>query len=160
VVFGPEALKGGGSNYLTCDLLMLFGVFNSSVYIVLSRSMIDKFGAMFVTTAAMLFGTLFLALLAWLSGELGTLPVIGRDEWMALLFLGVIAGAVQFFLFVWALGLLPPTRASIYLVLTPVSAIVLSILFLDEVLAGTLLAGLALIVFGIYVNNYDSARKS
>ena len=153
VVFGPEAMNGSDSNYLKGDLLMLFGVFNSSLYIVLSRSMIDKFNAMFVMTIAMLFGALFLAILAWASGELTELPVIGFRDWQALLFLGVIAGAIQFFLFVWALGLLPPTRAAIYLVLSPVSAILLSVLVLDETMTTSLIVGLVLIVFGIYLNS-------
>jgi drug/metabolite transporter (DMT)-like permease len=157
VVFGPEAMQPEGSNYLKGDLLMLFGVFNSSVYIVLSGATIRKFNAPFVTTCAMVFGVLFLFLVALGSGELATLPAISGEGWLALLFIGVVGGAIQFMLFIWALGLLQPTRASIYLVLSPLSAMLLSVIFLHEVITIALVSGMALVVFGIYVNNRREA---
>lgn len=153
IVFGPEALAAGDSTYLVGDLLMLFGVFNSAVYIVLSKPTIAKFGAMFVTTFAMLAGVLFLFTVAFANGDLDSLPVPLLDDWLAFTFLGVIGGAVQFALFVWALGLLAPTRAAIYLVLSPLSAILLSILLLGESVNAALVLGLLAIVCAIFINS-------
>lgn len=152
-VFGPEALEPAESSYLKGDLLMLFGVLNSSVYIVMSQPTIRKFNAMFVTTTAMGFGVLFLFALAFASGELQTLPVVSTNGWLALLFIGVIGGAVQFFLFIWALGLLPPTRASLFLVLSPLSAMLISVFVLKEPLTPALVLGMALVLLGIHINS-------
>ena len=160
VVFGPEALEPGGSDYLKGDFLMLFGVFNSSIYIVLSGATIKKFNALFVTTFAMGFGVLFLFGVAFGSGELVTLPAVSREGWLALLFIGVIGGSIQFVLFIWALGILSPTRAAIYLVLTPLSAMLLSLVVLHEAITLALVSGMVLVLSGIYINNHRVATPA
>lgn len=42
--------------------------------------------------------------------------------WLIVLFLGTVAGVLQFSLFMWALRWLPPTTAVLYLMLNPITA--------------------------------------
>jgi drug/metabolite transporter (DMT)-like permease len=76
-------------------------------------------------------------------------------------FLGTIAGAVQFSLFMWALRWLPPTTTVLYLTLNPIAAMVLGIVVLGESLAAELVAGMALVLMGILVGSgaYATLRR-
>jgi drug/metabolite transporter (DMT)-like permease len=76
-------------------------------------------------------------------------------------FLGTIAGAVQFSLFMWALRWLPPTTTVLYLTLNPIAAMVLGIVVLGESLTAELVAGMALVLMGILVGSgaYATLRR-
>ena len=81
------------------------------------------------------------------------MPRFTQEGWIAVLFLGTFGGALQFSLFTWALRWLPPTRTVIYLTLNPISAMLLAVLLLNESLTLALVAGLALVLAGIFAGN-------
>lgn len=153
VVFGPEAFGATKSNYLIGDGLMLAGAFSAAIYSAFSRPVLTRHGAMFVTALAMAFGLLSLTLPAAAHGALRAWPHLSGSTWLAVLFLGIIGGAVQFSLFTWALRWLPPSRVVIYLTLNPISAMLLATLILDEHVTLALMIGLALVLAGILVAN-------
>lgn len=77
-----------------------------------------------------------------------------------MLFLGTIAGAVQFSLFMWALRWLPPTTTVLYPTLNPITAMVLGVVWLGEALTVELVAGMLLVLVGIALGTGAfSARK-
>lgn len=153
LVFGPEALRVGGSDYLIGDGMMLFGAFSAAIALVLGRSVLAAHGPLFVTATAMMFGVLALLPLAVADGALLRVPQVSPQGWLAVLFLGTLGGAVQFSLFAWALRWLAPTRTVIYLSLNPISAVLLAAAWLGETVTMTLVAGLALVLTGIIVAN-------
>ncbi len=163
LVFGPAALEVSGHNYLLGDSLMLLGAFSAAIYSVFARATLVHLGPLFVTALAMLCGALVLAPLS-LSGfgaAAGGLswPEFSTAGWLAVLFLGTFGGAIQFSLFTWALRWLPPTRTVIYLTLNPVSAMLLAALLLDETVTLILIAGLALVLSGVFVANTPRLRS-
>ena len=90
------------------------------------------------------------------------LPAFSFNGWIATLFLGTVAGALQFSLFMWALRWLPPTTTVLYLTLNPITAVVLGIVLLGEKLTLNLVAGLALVLCGILAGSgiYARARRA
>jgi drug/metabolite transporter (DMT)-like permease len=108
VVFGPEAYGGKVSSYLMGDGLMLLGAFSAAIYSVFARSVIGKYGPMFVMVLAVVFGVLALLPLAFASGRLAHWPRFSSEGWLAVIFLGTVGAAMQFSLFTWALRWLPP----------------------------------------------------
>jgi drug/metabolite transporter (DMT)-like permease len=109
VAFGTAAFGPGNSNYLVGDGLMLLGVFCAAIYSVFSRPTLMRHGPLFVTALAMAFAVAALSpAIALRQGSLA-LPTLSPKGWIAVVFLGTIAGAVQFSLFMWALRWLPPT---------------------------------------------------
>ncbi|HWK96078.1 MAG TPA: DMT family transporter [Pseudolabrys sp.] len=150
VAFGTAAFQPGHSSYLMGDGLMLLGVLCAAVYSVFSRATLMRLGPLFVTALAMVFAVL--ALLPFIAITHGAaLPVFSTKGWLAVLFLGSIAGALQFSLFMWALRWLPPTTTVLYLTLNPIAAMVLGILLLGERLTPEMLAGFGLVLAGILV---------
>lgn len=160
VVFGPEALRVTGSDYLLGDGLMLLGALSAAVYSVFGRTTLGRHGPMFVMALAMVFGVLALFPLAFARDAVAGMPAFTRQGWLALLFLGTLGGAIQFSLFTWALRWLPPTRTVIYLTLNPISAMLLAAAILGETVTAALVTGLVLVLSGILVANLPRTRDS
>jgi drug/metabolite transporter (DMT)-like permease len=148
LAFGTAAFEPGHSGYIVGDGLMLLGVFCAATYSVFSRATLMRFGPLFVTALAMIFAVLALVPVVVLTHG-AALPAFSAKGWLAVLFLGTVAGAVQFSLFMWALRWLPPTTTVLYLTLNPVAAILLGILLLGERLTPEILAGFGLVLAGI-----------
>lgn len=161
VAFGTAAFTGGGPDVLAGDGLMLLGVLCAAVYSVFSRATLMRHGPLFVTALAMAFAVAVLSPVVVLQPGGVALPALSRDGWIAVVFLGTIAGAVQFSLFMWALRWLPPTTTVLYLTLNPIAAMVLGIALLGEALTTEIVVGMALVLVGILVGNgvHPAGRK-
>lgn len=162
VAFGAAAFGNGDGGSLKGDVLMLLGVFCAAIYSVFGRATLMRHGALFVTALGMIFAVA--ALFPVIAIEQGGLamPAFTAKGWLAVIFLGTVAGAVQFSLFMWALRWLPPTTTVLYLTLNPIAAMVLGIIVLGEQLTAELVAGMALVLLGIVVGSgaYENLRKS
>jgi drug/metabolite transporter (DMT)-like permease len=162
VAFGAAAFGHDNANYLFGDGLMLLGVLCAAVYSVFSRPTLMRHGPLFVTALGMAFAVAALfPVVAVKSGGI-TLPAFSFDGWLALVFLGTIAGTLQFSLFMWALRWLPPTTTVLYLTLNPIVAMVLGIVLLGETLTFELVVGMTLVLIGILVGSgvYSARRRA
>lgn len=148
VVFGAAALSGAD---FIGDGLMLAGVFCAAIYSVFSRATLMRHGPLFVTALGMGFAVISLLPFVAFQHGLLTLPPFSHTGWLVVLFLGTVAGAVQFSLFTWALRWLPPTTTVLYLTLNPIAAMALGMAALDEHLTVELIAGFVLVLAGILV---------
>lgn len=153
VAFGTAAFGHGGSDFLVGDGLMLLGVLCAAIYSVFSRATLMRHGPLFVTALAMAFAVAALSPVIALQHASAALPALSRDGWFAVVFLGTIAGAAQFPLFMWALRWLPPTTTVLYLTLNPIAAVVLGIILLGEALTTETVVGIALVLVGILVGS-------
>ena len=151
VAFGPAAV-GDGVGSIHGDGLMLFGALCAALYSVFSRPTLMRHGALFVTAMGMAFAVLALAPVVVVR-EGSILPGLSVGGWVALLFLGTLAGAVQFSLFMWALRWLPSTSTVLYLTLNPMTAMVLGVVLLGEVVTAELLVGMGLVITGIVIGS-------
>jgi len=141
------------------DGLMLLGAFSAAIYSVFGRPIVGKYGPMFVMVLAIVFGVLALLPLAFASGALTHWPGFSREGWLAVIFLGTVGAAIQFSLFTWSLRWLLPSRAVIYLTLSPITAILLAGVMLGEAVTPVLIVGLAFVIAGIFVANWRDADK-
>lgn len=153
LAFGAAAFGRGNTNYLVGDGLMLLGVLCAAIYSVFGRATLMRHGPLFVTALAMAFAVAALLPVVGLQQGSAALPAFSHKGWIAVVFLGTIAGAVQFSLFMWALRWLPPTTTVLYLTLNPITAIVLGTVLLGESLTVELAAGMALVLFGILIGS-------
>lgn len=159
VAFGPAAFAPGAGDLFHGDGLMLLGVLCAAVYSVFSRPTLMRHGPLFVTALGMVFAVLALAPVVAATSGLG-IPNFSAGGWAAVLFLGSVAGALQFSLFMWALRWLPPTTTVLYLTLNPITAMALGVLLLGEDVTYALLIGMALVLAGIYIGSGLYAVRS
>ena len=160
VVFGPAAWGVTSAAAVRGDIYMLLGVFCAALYSVFSRQSLRAHGPLFVTALAMMFGAAALGSLSFATAGGPSWPVLTPTGWLALLFLGTFAGAVQFALFTWALRWLPPSTTVIYIALNPLTAMLLGALLLGETLTTSLILGLALVLTAILLSSGLMTQKA
>lgn len=153
IAFGAAALGGGDGRYMLGDGLMLLSGLCAALSSVFGRSTLMRHGPLFVTALAMGFAVLALLPVVVVTSAGAGLPGFSTRDWMAILFLGSIAGALQFSLYMWALRWLSPTTATLYLTLNPITAMVLGIALLGERLTPELVVGMALVLAGILIGS-------
>lgn len=152
-LLGGEQGLTAGPLYWLGDLFMLAAAAIAAIYSVYAKPLLTRHPALLVTCLSMAAGVLVLAPPAiWHAVETG-LPSFTTRGWLAVLFLGIGGGAIQFGLWVWSVSRLTATQASLFLTLTPITAMLLAVVVLDERLTLYLLAGLALVVFAILIAN-------
>lgn len=157
VALGAAAFGRDNGSYVIGDAFMLLSALCAAIYSVFGRSTLMRHGPLFVTALAMVFAVVtlipFVVIPAVIKGGGAVLPTFSFKGWLAILFLGSIAGAVQFSLYMWALRWLPPTTTTVYLTLNPITAMVLGTILLGERPTVELVAGLALVLTGIVVGS-------
>jgi drug/metabolite transporter (DMT)-like permease len=116
---------------------------------ILYRPYLRRYPALPVSAVAMLSAIVFLAVLAATEGFYDHLPRFTDVGWLAVLFIGVNSG-IGYFLWLWALGHGTPTRVTVFLGLSPVTAAVLGAAFLGESLTLQTVAGVACIALGLW----------
>jgi drug/metabolite transporter (DMT)-like permease len=139
----PEAWRG--------DLIMTGGMFAMALYNVLSRPLMARSSALAYACAGMAFGSGANAVLAWHGGSFEAVRAFGAGQWVAVLYLGIFAGALGFYLWVYALERATPTRVANTITVSPVAAALLGALLLGEPIGLSLVAGVAAVASGIWI---------
>ena len=150
----------GGLGSLAGDGLMLVTALCGAAYAVLAQRAFARYGALTVTTYAMVLGTLLLLPAALAEGLAGVLPQLDRRTVALLVFLGVFGGALGFFLWTFALTRLTPTQVAGYINLNPLVAIVLAAALLAERLTIVFAAGFGAVLVGVLLVNWPKRTKA
>jgi len=131
------------------NILMILATLFGAVYAIFSKPYLDKYSPLTVTATAMAAGAVGL-LGFWAAFEIPHgIPQFDSVKWLSILYIGIVGGALSFFLYAWALCQTAPTVTMIFLPLNPIAAIVAGALFLNEPLSLDLLLGLGLVIIGI-----------
>lgn len=150
----PQGLDGAGPDYWVGDLVMLAAAAIAALGAVGAGPLLERNPALVVTCVSMAAGVVGLAGPAATIAANQGLPHFDLAGIAAVAFLGVGGGAVQFGLWVWAVGRLTPTHASLFVILTPVTAMALGVIVLHERLTAVLLTGLVLVIAGLLGINW------
>jgi len=151
----PAALLSGGIS--TGDAIVFGCVLSWSSYTLIGKRILVGLSPLAATTYASLIGTVLLAAVAaWLPAPTSAgiaPPAVSATAWLALLFLGVFGTAVAFVWFYDGVRALGPARASVFINLVPVAAVLLGFALLDERLEWSMLAGGLAVVAGVWLIN-------
>jgi drug/metabolite transporter (DMT)-like permease len=116
---------------------------------VLYRPYVRKYPTLPVSTFAMGAAVVFLAGLAAADGFFARWPSLTLSGWGAVAFIGASSG-IGYYLWLWALANLSPTRVAVFLALGPVTAAILGAVFLDEAVTASLGLGIACVATGLW----------
>ena len=117
---------------------------------VLYQPYLRKYPTLSVSAVAMLASVGFLAILAAGEGFFGAFPRFSAGGWAAVVFIGLSSG-IGYYLWLWALNHATPTRVTVFLALSPVTAAGLGAALLGERLSIGLLLGLACVALGLWL---------
>ena len=148
-----------GENDFLGILLMIASAMCAAIYSTFSRPFLVSYGPVLFTALSITIGTFLLTPIAHSAGTFSIFPTFSLIGWFALFFLGAIGGALQFTAYTWSLKWLTPTRASIYLTLTPISAIILAYPLLGENITLEVVFGLIIVLTAIFLLNRARLEK-
>ncbi|MEX0923932.1 MAG: DMT family transporter [Rhodovibrionaceae bacterium] len=125
---------------------------------VLYRPYLGRNPTLSVGTLAMFAAVLFLAILSLPEGLYAAPPALSPAGWAAVAFIGLSSGA-GFLLWLWALKQTTPTRVTVFLALSPITAALLGVLLLGEALTPGTLVGLVAVIGGLWVATREKAHR-
>lgn len=142
---------GSGSSEEWLGALSVFGAaLSGAVCSILYRPYLAKYPTLPVSALAMLASVGFLAVLAVGEGFFAAPPNFTPGGIAAIVFIGVSSG-VFYYVWLWALGHTSPTKATVFLTLSPVTATLLGAAFLDEALTPMILLALVAVGAGLWL---------
>lgn len=149
LALGTAALQHGGVA-IGGELAVLASAATGAVCSVLYRPYVRRYGALPLAIWAMASASAILALFAPLElagPRLRALPAAG---WWALAFIGALS-ALGFVTWLWALARLNASRVTLFLGFSPLTALALGTLMLDEPIPWRLAPALLLVLAGLWV---------
>lgn len=148
LALGPQAWQAHGS--LAGELVILGSALCGAVCSVLYRPVLQRHAALPVSAIAMAAAVVVLGLCAPFEDAVTRLPQVDARGWAAIVFIGTSSG-IGYFLWLWALRHAPASRVTLFLSLSPLTAMALGTLLLGEPLQTSLLLALGLVVAGLWV---------
>lgn len=157
-VLGEKLLTGASRDEWVGALAVLGAAGVGALCSVLYRPYLERYPTAAVGAVAMAASVVALALLAGVEGFFARVPDFSAAGWGAVLFIGASSG-IGYFLWLWALRHAEPTRVTIFLSLSPVTAALLGALLLGEAMTPWLMLGLVLIVAGLWAGVRPSRAR-
>jgi drug/metabolite transporter (DMT)-like permease len=152
---GEKAVqRGGAAHEWVGELAVFASALSGAICSVLYRPYLRKYPTLPVSAFAMLASVGFLAMLAAGEGFFRSLPTFTAAGWLAVVFIGISSG-IGYYLWLWALNHTTPTRVTVFLALSPITAAGLGALLLAEGISMMLLLGLACVVLGLWIAHWQ-----
>ena len=156
LALGDKVVGAGAGHGWSGELAVLAAALCGAVCSVLYRPYLDRYPAVAVSAFAMLASVGALAVLAGVGeGFFSAWPHFTAGGWLAVLFIGASSG-VGYFLLLWALGHASPTRVTVFLSLSPVTALLLGATVLGESVSALSMAGVACLAGGLWLANREA----
>ena len=162
VVGGGEAQGAAGARGWLGEALIGGCVLSWSAYSVFCKTVVRQLGPLHTVTYSIYAGTVMLVLYAAASGVLHVDAVwrFSMAEIASLFYLGVIGSAVAYIWYYEGIKQIGVARASVFIAINPLSAVLLGAALLGEQLTLATLLGGVLIISGIVVENRQSSGVS
>jgi len=132
------------------ELPVFASALSGAICSVLYRPYLRKYPTLPVSAFAMFASVVFLAMLAAGEGFFNSLPRFTAGGWLAVGFIGINSG-IGYYLWLWALNHTTPTKVTVFLALSPITATTLGALWLEEKISTTFLIGLCCVALGLWL---------
>ncbi|MBF9198144.1 EamA family transporter [Microvirga terrestris] len=150
IALGERLITDNGAGDGLGALLVLAAALCGAVSSVLYRPYLSRYPTLPVGALAMLASVVFLAGPAGLEGLFTEGTRLDQPGWIVVLLIGLSSG-IGYVLWLWALKHTTPTRVTVFLSLSPITASLLGALILSEPLTLGVLLGLAGVVGGLWL---------
>jgi len=137
------------------EFIMLFAAIAGAIYAVFSRKVLQQIPATTLTPIAMLAGCFILFPFSVANGIDEHVISLTHMQMGLMVYLGIVAGGIAFFLFNWALTRTTATFNTMFVTLNPIVAIFLGYLFLGEVINANFIIGVLTVFSGLSLAVYS-----
>lgn len=159
IALGERLMTENATNEWIGAILVLAAALSGAVCSVLYRPYLSRYPTLPVGAWAMLASVVFLSGLAGMEGLFTQWPSLEPQGWMAVLFIGISSG-IGYVLWLWALKHATPTRVTVFLSLSPITAALLGALILNETFTLGVLVGLVGVVSGLWLATRSSPTEA
>lgn len=151
LALGDKILSAGS---LLGELTILASAAVGAVCSVLYRPYLRRYPTLPISAFAMAAAALALFPFAALD-DLFVVPAqLSFRAWAAIVFIGLSSGTL-YVVWLWALKTIPASRVTVFLALSPITAIVLGVALLGEPVTAGMIAGVACVAAGLWVANSE-----
>jgi len=137
----------GGLHFTPGALFILLSAVATATFFILSKLSFAKYSALEFTTYAIWAGTI--PLFVFLPGLLRQMPHAAPTATLGVIYLGVFPAALAYILWSYALSRMPASLLSSFLYLSPVLAIFIAWIWLDEIPGLLTLVGGGIAILGV-----------
>ncbi|HAS81544.1 MAG TPA: EamA family transporter, partial [Verrucomicrobia bacterium] len=160
VVIAKGNWRGLLSGQLSSGDVMIFGcVLLWTVYTLLARPVMKTIPPLITVAWSCIVGTVLLLPFALANGLGQDIVGVGNSEWLALVYLGVLATALAYYWYYLAIRQVGTAVTGIFINLVPLFAVLLSGVFLKERLHWSSALGGVLVIAGVFVTVLAGNRK-
>lgn len=142
------------------DFVLLGAVITWALYSVLGRIVLRKYSSIVSTTYAVGFGTLFLLPVSLLESPWEHVATASWSAWLAIAHMSVFVTVIGFILYYYGIQKIGAAKASIFINVMPVSAVMMATVFLGEVLTFATVIGALFVLCGVYVGTSVKRKKT
>ncbi|GAB4167634.1 MAG: DMT family transporter [Calditrichia bacterium] len=135
------------------EMLILGCVFSWVVYSILGKYVMKEISPVSAISISTYIGTTALFIPAFNEGLFEYLPSLNSLDWISLAYLGVFGTVLGFFWFYEGMNEIGAARASIFINLVPISAIIIAYFLLNETISVPIFLGIVLVILGVYLTN-------
>ena len=136
------------------EVFMLSAVLGFVTHNVLARPYLQKYGSMTVTAAETAAGVSCLLSGLLVRGEMNRLLLLDSMGWWAIAYLGVVGGALLYYLWNQGVKYATPALVAITVCLNPLSAMIFGAWFLEEPIQPRAVIAVVAITAGIVIANH------
>ncbi|WP_201863702.1 DMT family transporter [Microvirga soli] len=159
IALGERLVTESGASDGLGAVLVLAAALCGAVSSIFYRPYLSRYPTLPVGASAMLASVVFLAGPASLEGLFTEGTGLDQHGWLIVLLIGLSSG-IGYVLWLWALKHTTPTRVTVFLSLSPVTASLLGGLVLDEPFTLGVLLGLAGVVGGLWLATRTGASET
>ena len=152
-----SAGEGEGFGLAPQALLILLAALSSSIYFVIQKPYLQKYGALAFTTYAVWAGTLLS--LVFLPGLISQMGAARPRTTLAMVYLGVFPTAIAYVTYAYAFSRMPASRAVSFLYLIPVMAYLIAWAWIGEVPTLLSVVGGCVTLSGVLIVNAFGRRR-
>jgi drug/metabolite transporter (DMT)-like permease len=150
--------KIGGAGSFVGELAILASAATGAICSVLYRPYLRRYPTLPVSAFAMAAAAAALLVPATLDDLLVAPLHLTPGAWAAIVFIGLSSG-VFYVVWLWSLKNAAATRVTVFLALSPITAIVLGVVLLGEAVTAGMMAGVACVAAGVWVANWESDQR-
>ncbi|MBM7662027.1 drug/metabolite transporter (DMT)-like permease [Bacillus mesophilus] len=133
------------------DFVLIGAVISWALYSVVGKIVLKKFSAVVSTTYAVAFGTIMLLPFALMETTWQDVQHASFDAWVAIIHMSVFVTVISFVMYYNGIKEVGAAKASIFINVMPLSAVIMATLFLGEKLTWAHGVGAALVLSGVYI---------
>lgn len=161
VVISNGQLTGIVGYHMGKGELLIFGCVASWVsYSLIGKSIMGTLSPLVSVCYSSMAGTALLAVPFLINGQFHEIMTYTLPDWCNLFYLGFFGTVLGFFWYYEGINTIGPMKASVFINVVPVSAIILSYFILDEAITPSLFSGGVLVISGVYATNASDMIKN